>query len=828
MTNNNKSPQYYLECVRECIDRFSRHEITLKQLCNAWVDYWRHYVGVNVIPAFSIGKKPAITWKDYQDDPIPEDVHEQWKEEGRFIAGLALIMGKVWHREDLQGYFLAGIDADNQLAIDELLTINGRSRTIEQLSRLTIVEQHENGKDRLHFYVYTVGRQLKDKISDKAGKDIDPTKLPTFEVKASSKFLMYPAPSINKENIFRKILGSYDIIKLDNDAAINEMQEHIAEICKRYGLIHEDESGNQISIQDLFKDDFIVYEGHNRHQPLLRVIESLISRNKSILSEDEIMQMARQWNNIHCKPPLEEREFQKQWKDATHFLKTNVEHFIGQDEQAQGKETKETKRLEKERIKREKLKKRQDFVDGLICDMNLKTMKDTDEIYYYDKQKGIFVPNSEPIIKSILEDKFGYDDPTDPFSIPLTNHDVSEYFGHIQRRTYINRIDFDPDIEWIATQNCMVNLLTGETRPFDPEFMCTTYIPVNFDDRPETRKTSLVECAVLGVAAVGPCPKIMKFLYEIMSPEDVEIVLDFIAYCLWRSYKFNIWMLFNGAGQNGKSSLINLIEAFLGGHNVSGESLQRLLEERFAVAGLFQKLANVDADLSGDLLKNTGILKKLTGNDELPAENKFKNPFKFRNCAKLIFSCNEMPKTSDATDAFFRRLVIVNFNRQFFGAAEDPNLLEKLITQDELVGLLCVVLSRLPRVLKNGIRPTNAKTMENTYEKYLGNIDPTELFYIKALTKTGNPDDLVTKDEVYESFRLFCKVHGLVGSEQGLSRKLRSKGLNYFKDPKMDSEGKRHYIWYGLRLMDWKAIDDKAQEVLGIGNLSENEREGMK
>jgi putative DNA primase/helicase len=57
---------------------------------------------------------------------------------------------------------------------------------------------------------------------------------------------------------------------------------------------------------------------------------------------------------------------------------------------------------------------------------------------------------------------------------------------------------------------------------------------------------------------------------------------------------------------------------------------------------LYQKLANIDADVSGDILiNNTGKIKKLTGNDESAAEFKYKQPFKFRNYAKLIFSCNE-------------------------------------------------------------------------------------------------------------------------------------------------------------------------------------------
>jgi putative DNA primase/helicase len=823
--------QYYLKHLKECIDRFDKHEIGLKLLTNAYADYWRYYIGANVIPANSFGKTSIVKWKGYQNAAIPESVHELWKEEGKFVSGMGLIMGKVWHRPDLlePQHFLVGIDADNQLAIDELLNHNGKTTTVEEFSKLTLIERYENTKDRLHFYVYTVGGQLRNKTSDKVDPNFDPSKLPTFEVKTTSKFLMYPSPNGNKQGVRRKILGTYDVAKLDHQKIIREMQNHIDGICKKYGLAYGKDSGGQIPIQELFKEDFVVYKDHNRHGAILRIMESLITRNKSIMSELEIIQLAKQWNDKHCSPPLDDREFQKQWHDASVFLKKNVEHFLGIEKVGDSKETKEAKRLEKERIKKEKLKQREDYVDELITEWNLKTMQDTDEIYYYEKNRGIFLPHAEHMIKSTLEEKFGYDDPTNPDSIPLTNNDIKEYLGHIHRRTYIDRNAFDPDIEWIGTQNCMVNLLTGESREFNPEFLCTVSLPVRFDDSPETRKTQLAECAILGSAAIGSCPRIMKFLYDVMSPEDVETVLDFIAYCLWRHYKFAIWILFNGAGQNGKSTLINLITKFLGGDNVSSESLHRLLENRFAVAQLYRMLANVDADLSSETLRNTGILKKLTGNDEMPAEIKFLTPFKIRSHAKLIFSCNTMPETKDTTDAYFRRLVIINFNKQFFGKTDDVNLLQKLTTPEELSGLFRVVLSRLPRVLKNGIRTTSNRTMTTTYEKYIGNIDPAELFHEKALNKSGNPDDTPTKYEVYESYKLFCRVHNLIaGSEAYLSRKITSKGIKYFVGGRDQETGERPYRWYGLKLIDWKATDDIAHEMFDMRDYFDSDKEDMK
>jgi phage/plasmid-associated DNA primase len=192
-----------------------------------------------------------------------------------------------------------------------------------------------------------------------------------------------------------------------------------------------------------------------------------------------------------------------------------------------------------------------DYADTLIGEYQIKTIKDNNDMWRYDSEKGIFVPGAEPVIKARIEfDNKG----------KVKNRDVSEYIGQIQRRSYTNRSDFDPDISWIAASNCMVNLRTGETRPFDSGFMCTTQLPVEYN--PTTGLLDFfdwVEGPVFGYG-FNRCPAIMKFLYEIMSHEDVELLLDFSAYCLWRDYKFNVWMLFNGTGQNGKSILLNLIE----------------------------------------------------------------------------------------------------------------------------------------------------------------------------------------------------------------------------------------------------------------------------
>ena len=72
------------------------------------------------------------------------------------------------------------------------------------------------------------------------------------------------------------------------------------------------------------------------------------------------------------------------------------------------------------------------------------------------------------------------------------------------------------------------------------------------------------------------------------------------------------------------------------------------------------------------------------------------------------------------TDAFFRRLIIINFTQQFLAERDDPHILDKLCTEEEFSGLLNELLRRLPRIINQGIRPTTNETMRETYEKYVG------------------------------------------------------------------------------------------------------------
>lgn len=71
------------------------------------------------------------------------------------------------------------------------------------------------------------------------------------------------------------------------------------------------------------------------------------------------------------------------------------------------------------------------------------------------------------------------------------------------------------------------------------------------------------------------------------------------------------------------------------------------------------------------------------------------------NYAKMIFCLNELPKTNDISNDFYRRFLIALFNVQIPKSRINPNLAKDIISR-ELPGVMNWVLEGRERVTRNG------------------------------------------------------------------------------------------------------------------------------
>jgi len=202
------------------------------------------------------------------------------------------------------------------------------------------------------------------------------------------------------------------------------------------------------------------------------------------------------------------------------------------------------------------------------------------------------------------------------------------------------------------------------------------------------------------------------------------------------------------------------VRRFLGRDNSTAYSLQSLTTNRFAIAGLFGKLANISPELPSNALKQAGPLKTLTGLDTIEAEKKFRDSFNFVNTAKMVFASNTPPEISEDTLAVWRRFIVVDFPHKFICDAADKNLLAKLTTEQELSGLLNRALDGLSRLKKNGDF-TYTKTIEDTRSKYVLASNPAMAFIEDHCEFSAWVT--ITKEDLYQAFMKFCDENKLPG-----------------------------------------------------------------
>jgi putative DNA primase/helicase len=215
--------------------------------------------------------------------------------------------------------------------------------------------------------------------------------------------------------------------------------------------------------------------------------------------------------------------------------------------------------------------------------------------------------------------------------------------------------------EWIGLRNGMLNFMTFEMVPHAPEFYCTHALPVSFD--PESPKR---------------CDRWEQYLdTNIHTPEAIAQAQEFAGYCLVRHTRFEKCLFLLGPGRDGKSTFMKVLKEIVGDENCAAVSFPDL-ENEFHRSSLYNKLLNISTEIGGQAIESP-YFKAITSGDPINAAYKHRDAFTFSPFCKLIFAGNMLPRVKDNSDAYFQRVLPIQFKRQFLeGDPErDPELLEK-------------------------------------------------------------------------------------------------------------------------------------------------------
>lgn len=304
-------------------------------------------------------------------------------------------------------------------------------------------------------------------------------------------------------------------------------------------------------------------------------------------------------------------------------------------------------------------------------------------------------------------------------------------------RAHPTAVPHDRELDTINVANGLLDWRAGILRPHSPDLVTTVRIPVQWD--PGAR-----------------CSLIDAFLAEAVTPAVVPFFEEIVGLLLIPETRYRKAVLFTGPTGTGKSTALTVIRNLLGQANVSAIGLQALSDDRFKVAELHGKLANICADIDYRASKSSGTFKQITGGTDLiTGERKYQSPFAFLPTARLLFSANEPPASADQSDAYFARWLVVPFDH--VPDTRDLFLDAKLSDPSELSGLLVKAVAGLQRLQARGAFdiPTAAS---NALRNYRAAVDSIAAFFAEECLV--GPRRQMRCSAVYAAYQAWCASHG--------------------------------------------------------------------
>ncbi len=381
---------------------------------------------------------------------------------------------------------------------------------------------------------------------------------------------------------------------------------------------------------------------------------------------------------------------------------------------------------------------------------------------FYEYEMGVYKRLNEgkvrKQIKGILKTEF-------------TSHRANEVISALGAETYVDLEELNKT-SLLNLRNGLFDLNTYELIPHDPGLNLTIQLNVRYF--PDAQ-----------------CPKWKKALLEIFENDinKVGLLQEFFGLCLTKETKHEKALFCLGQGANGKSVTLYVLQKMLGDDNTSAIPLERFDSGHYT-AHLFSKLANIAIETNAKSSVYDSTFKAIISGDEISADEKFQKVIKFRPFCKLVFALNNMPRVDDKTSAFFRRLLILKFNREFSETEQNKNLKHELVG-NELDGIFNWSLQGLRRLRERGYFDITQEIRDEVkaYQKENNNV----LLFIDEICVL-DPELHISKDDLYRRYVDWCRDNGC----RSLSKNKFGKELpKHF--PTVESERLAHERrWQGI------------------------------
>lgn len=311
------------------------------------------------------------------------------------------------------------------------------------------------------------------------------------------------------------------------------------------------------------------------------------------------------------------------------------------------------------------------------------------------------------------------------------------------------------------------------------------------------------------------CPTWLRFISEALDGSFHPTLQEFLGILLVPDNRYEKFLVLAGAKRAGKSTIARIAESLVGDAHTSSRMLNDLGTDHGLEGLLTAKLLSIpDASDAESSRRSTTLnrMKAITGNDAISINPKNKKMITAKVPARLLMSCNRIPKWLDDSGALAARMLILRFENSFEGR-EDRELFTKL--RAELPGVALWALDGLSRLRANGGRFTVGAKGLAAVRAAAESQSPALRYAEACLLVTGIKEDFVPLEQAFVAYEAWATEESLSMRERrnrndfkdDLIAALETRGVRYtrrrWRDPadKNKGEAERHRGFSGCRVV---------------------------
>lgn len=473
-------------------------------------------------------------------------------------------------------------------------------------------------------------------------------------------------------------------------------------------------------------------EKGKRNDGLTKLAGSLIARRN--IPKEQIISFLRTWNEQNCVPPLPDQEITVMVENL-HASELAKQASFKKGEGAQARPVLRPITFAEHFVEQQKLQNVEwRFCVGrgvfYTCDALIGPWQTTEPVYV-----------QRAIRKALVDKEESWDSQK---HVNEVMYALKEYLADP-----VNDELFDvgkhPDLDNIYVQNGVLDWKTLELKDWRPDTYSTVKLPAMWDL--EAENTEAYEKWQDCLAQWLPDEATRDFLQE------------YIGYCLIPDCSFRTAVFLYGGGSNGKSLFLDIVSKLFNPY-ISFVPLP-YLGERFETTQLIDKLINICADIDNKYMNETSTVKSLISGDTIRAEYKHGKSFHFHPTARLMFSANALPRSSDRSEGWYSRWRFIEFPQRFKTDTRfKRELMRVMDTPEALSALLHWSVEGLRR-LYNIEEFSEGNVMQVAAKQYRIENDSVIAFFDDVLLSVGHKgsETTLTVGSLYNTYHAWCEDH---------------------------------------------------------------------